>query len=51
MRRRMGDRFERRIVHLPMGRFATAQEIADGALVLASDESSDVTAATCLTAG
>jgi NAD(P)-dependent dehydrogenase (short-subunit alcohol dehydrogenase family) len=34
-----------------MGRFATAQEIADGALVLASDESSDVTAATCLTAG
>jgi NAD(P)-dependent dehydrogenase (short-subunit alcohol dehydrogenase family) len=35
----------------PPGRFATAQEVADGALFLASDESSDVTAATCWTAG
>jgi NAD(P)-dependent dehydrogenase (short-subunit alcohol dehydrogenase family) len=45
------ERAARRIVHLPMGRFATAQEIANGALFLASDESSYVTAANFLLDG
>jgi NAD(P)-dependent dehydrogenase (short-subunit alcohol dehydrogenase family) len=44
-------RAARRIVHLPMGRFATAHEIANGALFLASDESSYVTAANFLLDG
>ena len=44
-------RAARRIVHLPMGRFATAQEIANGALFLASDDSSFVTATTFLVDG
>jgi NAD(P)-dependent dehydrogenase (short-subunit alcohol dehydrogenase family) len=34
----------RRLVHVPMGRFAAAEEIAGAALFLASDESSYVTA-------
>jgi NAD(P)-dependent dehydrogenase (short-subunit alcohol dehydrogenase family) len=42
---------ERRIVHLPMGRFAEPREIAQGALFLASDESSYVTATTFLVDG
>jgi NAD(P)-dependent dehydrogenase (short-subunit alcohol dehydrogenase family) len=41
----------RRLVHLPMGRFAEAGEIAKGALFLASDESSYVTASTFLVDG
>jgi NAD(P)-dependent dehydrogenase (short-subunit alcohol dehydrogenase family) len=42
---------ERRLVHLPMGRFAQAMEIAYGALFLASDESSYVNGATFLVDG
>ncbi len=42
---------ERRLVHLPMGRFAQAREIAQAALFLASDESSYVNAATFMVDG
>jgi len=42
---------ERRLVHVPMGRFAKADEIARGALFLASDESSYVTASTFMVDG
>jgi NAD(P)-dependent dehydrogenase (short-subunit alcohol dehydrogenase family) len=42
---------ERRLVHLPFGRFALAHEIANGALFLASDESSYVTSSTFLVDG
>jgi NAD(P)-dependent dehydrogenase (short-subunit alcohol dehydrogenase family) len=45
------EKTERRLVHLPMGRFAEATEIANGALFLASDESSYVTASTFLVDG
>jgi NAD(P)-dependent dehydrogenase (short-subunit alcohol dehydrogenase family) len=41
----------RRLVHVPMGRFARAEEIAAAALFLASDESSYVNAATFLVDG
>ncbi len=41
----------RRLVHLPMGRFAHAHEIAAAALFLAADESSYVTASTFLVDG
>lgn len=41
----------RRLVHLPLGRFALATEIANGALFLASDESSYTTASTFLVDG
>jgi NAD(P)-dependent dehydrogenase (short-subunit alcohol dehydrogenase family) len=43
--------YERRRVHLPMGRLARAREIAYGALFLASDESSYVSGATFLVDG
>jgi NAD(P)-dependent dehydrogenase (short-subunit alcohol dehydrogenase family) len=45
------DQAARRLVHLPMGRFAEAREIAQGALFLASDESSYITASTFLVDG
>jgi NAD(P)-dependent dehydrogenase (short-subunit alcohol dehydrogenase family) len=43
--------FERRRVHLPMGRLARAREIANAALFLASDESSYVNGSTFLVDG
>jgi NAD(P)-dependent dehydrogenase (short-subunit alcohol dehydrogenase family) len=42
---------ERRLVHVPMGRFGEPREIAQGALFLASDDSSFVTASTFLVDG
>lgn len=43
--------YERRRVHLPMGRLAQAREVAEGALFLASDASSYVTGSTFLVDG
>jgi NAD(P)-dependent dehydrogenase (short-subunit alcohol dehydrogenase family) len=45
------EKAARRLVHLPMGRFAEAREVALAALFLASDESSYVTASTFLVDG
>jgi NAD(P)-dependent dehydrogenase (short-subunit alcohol dehydrogenase family) len=42
---------ERRLIHVPMGRFAEANEIARAALFLASDDSTYVTASTFLVDG
>jgi NAD(P)-dependent dehydrogenase (short-subunit alcohol dehydrogenase family) len=44
-------RAARRLVHIPMGRFGEALEIAQSALFLASDESSYVTASTFMVDG
>jgi NAD(P)-dependent dehydrogenase (short-subunit alcohol dehydrogenase family) len=45
------EQAQRRLVHVPLGRFARAEEIANGALFLASEESSFVTASTFLVDG
>ncbi len=44
-------RRQRRLVHIPMGRFARAEEIANAALFLASDESSYINGSTFLVDG
>ncbi len=45
------EKAQRRLIHLPMGRFAKVGEIANAALFLASDESSYVNASTFLVDG
>jgi NAD(P)-dependent dehydrogenase (short-subunit alcohol dehydrogenase family) len=45
------EKAERRLVHLPMGRFAEATEIAGAVLFLASDDASYVNASTFLVDG
>jgi len=45
------EQAQRRLVHVPAGRFARPEEIAYGALFLASDESSFVTASTFMVDG
>lgn len=45
------ERAQRRLVHVPVGRFAEPEEIANAALFLASDEASFVTASTFLVDG
>jgi NAD(P)-dependent dehydrogenase (short-subunit alcohol dehydrogenase family) len=45
------EKAARRLVHVPMGRFAEVGEIASAALFLASDESSYVTASTFMVDG
>jgi NAD(P)-dependent dehydrogenase (short-subunit alcohol dehydrogenase family) len=45
------EKAQRRLVHVPMGRFGKAEEIANGVLFLASDESSFMTATTFLVDG
>jgi NAD(P)-dependent dehydrogenase (short-subunit alcohol dehydrogenase family) len=45
------EKRQSRLVHIPMGRFGEAKEIAQAALFLASDESSFTTGATFLVDG
>jgi NAD(P)-dependent dehydrogenase (short-subunit alcohol dehydrogenase family) len=45
------EKAARRLVHVPMGRFGRPEEIAKGALFLASDDSSYVTASTFMIDG
>jgi NAD(P)-dependent dehydrogenase (short-subunit alcohol dehydrogenase family) len=45
------EQAKRRLVHVPMGRFARAEEIASAVMFLASDESSYVNASTFLVDG
>ncbi|MCW2810271.1 MAG: short-chain dehydrogenase/reductase [Friedmanniella sp.] len=45
------ERAARRLVHIPMGRFAEPEELANAVLFLASDESSFITANTFLVDG
>jgi len=45
------EKAARRLVHIPMGRFAEPREIAGAVLFLASDESSFITASTFLVDG
>lgn len=45
------DRAARRLVHVPMGRFAEPEEIASAAAFLASDDASFITASTFLVDG
>jgi NAD(P)-dependent dehydrogenase (short-subunit alcohol dehydrogenase family) len=45
------ERAARRLVHVPMGRFGEAEEMANAVLFLASDESSFMTASTFLVDG
>ena len=45
------EKRQRRLVHIPMGRFGEAIEIANGALFLASDESSFMTGQSLLVDG
>jgi len=45
------ERAQRRLVHVPMGRFAEAEEIAAAVAFLASDDASFITAATFLVDG
>ncbi len=44
-------RAQRRLVHIPMGRFAQPEEIAAAVAFLASDDSSFITASTFLVDG
>jgi NAD(P)-dependent dehydrogenase (short-subunit alcohol dehydrogenase family) len=53
LRQLLGDesQWARRLVHVPVGRFGTVEEIANGALFLASDESSFMTGAALVVDG